>query len=114
MSDTGRKGVGEQLKEKATPQDQKVCYSMIEIDSSPTPNKPLRQSRAHMTVLLLPLSLKRTSRQLSLLPIRSVAAQTARPTKAEVSLIRPRTPPTISWVEATPAHEMSRFLLGWS
>lgn len=24
MSDTGRKGVGEQLKEKATPQDQKV------------------------------------------------------------------------------------------
>jgi hypothetical protein len=24
MSDTGRKGIGEQVKEKATPQDQKV------------------------------------------------------------------------------------------
>ena len=28
MSDQGRKGVGEQLKEKATPQDQKVLFPL--------------------------------------------------------------------------------------
>jgi hypothetical protein len=35
MSDTGRKGVGEQLKEKATPQDQKVLHPHLSLFLDP-------------------------------------------------------------------------------
>jgi len=42
MSDTGRKGIGEQIKEKATLQEQKVlsCFVYIGAAYCPTLNKP--------------------------------------------------------------------------
>jgi hypothetical protein len=101
MSDTGRKGVGEQLKEKATPQDQKVHHHHIPCEicanlHSHTPNKPLRLSLAHTTESLLPSSQMKTNLPHKLLQTQSVAVQMMPRHKERVLLIRQRRLPTIS------------------